>query len=255
MAITVNPVNDVPVCSADTSSGDEDADQSGTLACTDARQRPADLQQGRRARTTAARPSTPTAPGATAPNANFNGSDSFTFRANDGTVNSNTVTLSITVDSVNDAPVCSADTSSGNEDADQSGTITCTDADGDALTYAKVGGPATARRRSTSDGSWSYSPDANFNGSDSFTFRANDGSDNSNTATMSITVNAVNDAPVCQDLSLATAKNVAVGGTVTCTDVENDPLVLRVSTRARQRHGRSRSTRPPAPSPTRRTWT
>ena len=54
---------------------------------------------------------------------------------------------------------------------------------------------------------------------------------------MSITVNAVNDAPVCQDLSLATAKNVAVGGTVTCTDVENDPLVLRVSTPPGQRHG------------------
>ena len=229
MTITVNDTNDAPVCSADSSSGAEDADQTGTLSCTDLDNDPL----------TYSKVASPDNGSATVdpdgswtytPDANFHGSDSFTFRANDGTANSNTVTLSITVTSVNDAPVCSADTSSGNEDADQSGTITCTDAEGDALTYAKVGGPSDGSATVDADGSWSYSPDANFNGSDSFTFRANDGSDNSNTATMSITVNAVNDAPVCQDLSLATAKNVAVGGTVTCTDVENDPLVLRVST-------------------------
>ena len=229
MAITVNGTNDAPVCSPDSSSGDEDADQTGNLSCNDLDNDPLTYSK-------VASPDNGSAtvdPGGSwtyTPDPDFHGSDSFTFRANDGTVNSNTVTLSITVDSVNDAPVCSADTSSGNEDTDQSGTITCADTEGDALTYAKVGGASDGSATVDADGSWSYSPDTNFNGSDSFTFRANDGSDNSNTATMSITVNAVNDAPVCQDLSLATAKNVAVAGTVNCTDVENDPLVLRVST-------------------------
>ena len=229
MAITVNNTNDAPVCSDDSSAGAEDADQTGALSCTDLDNDPLTYSK-------VASPSNgnatvhPDGSWTYSPDADFNGADSFTFRANDGTANSATVTMTITVTAVNDEPVCSADTTSGNEDVDQTGTITCTDAEGDVLTYAKVGGPSDGSATVDGDGSWTYTPDANFNGSDSFTFRANDGSDNSNTATMSITVNPVNDAPVCQDLSLATAKNVAVGGTVTCSDVENDPLVLRIGT-------------------------
>ena len=74
----------------------------------------------------------------------------------------------------------------------------CTDADGDTLTYTKVAGPSHGTATvDLNDGSWSYTPNANYNGPDSFTFRANDGTVNSTTVAMSITVDAVNDAPVC----------------------------------------------------------
>ncbi len=136
--------------------------------------------------------------------------------------------MSLTVDPVNDAPVCSADTSSGDEDTDQTGTITCTDADGDSLDYSKVAGPSHGSATVDTNGAWSYTPSANYNGPDSFTFRANDGTVNSSTVTMSLTVDPVNDKPVCSGVTLSTDKNVPVDGTVTCTDQENDTLTLRV---------------------------
>jgi hypothetical protein len=71
-----------------------------------------------------------------------------------------------------------------------------TDPEHASLTASQVSGPAHAQSFTlSSDGSFSYTPAADFNGSDSFTYQANDGSANSNTATVTITVNPVNDAP------------------------------------------------------------
>ena len=103
--------------------------------------------------------------------------------------------MSITVTAVNDAPVCAPDTSSGNEDAGQSGTLSCTDVDDDPLTYSKVADPTDGGATVDPDGSWTYTPDPDFSGADSFTFRANDGTLDSSAATMTITVNGTNDAP------------------------------------------------------------
>jgi hypothetical protein len=70
------------------------------------------------------------------------------------------------------------------------------DGDTDALTAQLVTGPAHAQSYSlSSNGSLSYAPEANFNGSDSFTYRANDGQANSNDAIVTISVIAVNDSP------------------------------------------------------------
>ena len=71
-----------------------------------------------------------------------------------------------------------------------------TDVDGDTLTAVLVSGPAHGTLTLNADGSFTYTPDANYNGSDSFTYKANDGSADSNVATVSLTVSAVNDAPV-----------------------------------------------------------
>jgi VCBS repeat-containing protein len=73
--------------------------------------------------------------------------------------------------------------------------INDSDADGDALSAVLVAGPAHGAVTLNSDGSFSYKPDADFNGTDSFTYKANDGANDSNIATVSITVNPVNDAP------------------------------------------------------------
>ena len=73
------------------------------------------------------------------------------------------------------------------------------DVDGDALTFAVTSGPSNGSYDGTT-----YTPNDNFNGSDSFTYTANDGSTDSDAATVSITINAVNDAPVANDVSVAT---------------------------------------------------
>src|SRR4029079_1632698 len=126
----------------------------------------------------------------------------FTYKVHDGTVDGNTVTVSITVNPVNDAPVAVADSYSVNEDA----TLTLaaatgvlandTDADLDALTAIKVSDPAHGSVTLNSNGSFTYTPNANYNGPDGFTYKVHDGTVDGNTVTVSITVNPVNDAPV-----------------------------------------------------------
>lgn len=69
------------------------------------------------------------------------------------------------------------------------------DADGDALTAELASGPASGSLALNSDGSFSYTPNAGFAGTDSFVYRAHDGALYSNSASVSITVNAIVNAP------------------------------------------------------------
>ncbi len=113
--------------------------------------------------------------------------------------------MTITVNAVNDAPTAANDSFSTDEDtaltinavagvlADDS------DVDGDPLTAVLVSGPGHGSLTLNADGSFTYTPAANFNGADSFTYQANDGSASSNVATVSLTVNAVNDPPAASN--------------------------------------------------------
>ena len=131
------------------------------------------------------------------PVANYNGTDSFTYSVNDGKGGSNTYTVSITVSPVNDAPVAGNDTITLNEDTVKTGTLpTATDVDGDTVTYAKATNPAHGAVVVNANGTYTYTPLADYNGADSFTYTVNDGKGGSNTDTVSITVSPINDAPV-----------------------------------------------------------
>ena len=66
-----------------------------------------------------------------------------------------------------------------------------TDVDGDALTAVQVSPPSNGGLTLNADGSFTYTPDPDFNGADSFTYLVNDGAADSNTATVNITVNPV----------------------------------------------------------------
>ena len=130
------------------------------------------------------------------PNPDFNGTDSFTFTANDGAAGFDIATVTLTVNPVNDAPVAQDGSASGAEDTPISGTVVATDVDGPTLTYALGVQAAHGTVVVNTNGSYTYTPNLNFNGSDSFTFTANDGAGGSDTATVTLTVNPVNDAPV-----------------------------------------------------------
>ena len=112
---------------------------------------------------------------------------------------------------VNDAPVAVNDIYSTNEDTPL--TVTApgvlandTDIDGDALTAQLLAVPANGTLTLNSNGSFTYTPAANYNGPDSFTYRASDGTGSSNTATVTITVIPVNDAPVITAQPIAATK-------------------------------------------------
>jgi VCBS repeat-containing protein len=168
------------------------------------------------------------------PNANFNGTDSFTYRANDGTEDSLTAMVTISVNPVNDPPVAADDDYSTDEDSDLTildpGVLTNdSDVEGDSLTASIGSTPSNGTLVMSSDGSFTYSPDPNFNGTDSFTYRAGDGTDNSNVATVIMTVNPVNDPPVAVDDAYSTDEDTvltitAPGVLASDSDVEGDSL-------------------------------
>src|SRR5439155_330423 len=96
-----------------------------------------------------------------------------------------------------------------------------TDVDGDSLTVGTprpVSGPIHGTLTLNANGSFTYSPAANFNGTDSFTYKANDGTADSNVATVTLTVTAVNDAPVANNDSATTAEDTSVSVHVLAND-------------------------------------
>ena len=149
------------------------------------------------------------------PAANFNGGDAFTYQASDGRAYSNVASVTITVASVPDAPVAQDDRLQTYEDLPLTvpapGVLANDgDGDGDPLTAVLMDGPAHGTLALNPDGSFTYAPAANFNGSDAFTYKASDGSPTSNLATVTITVSAVPDAPVAGDDSYSTSQGTPI---------------------------------------------
>jgi N-acetylneuraminic acid mutarotase len=163
------------------------------------------------------------------PAANYHGPDSFTFKANDGTADSNVATVTLTITPVNDAPVALAGSATTPEETAVSVTLGSTDVDGDTLTYTVVTGPSHGTLSGTGN-SRTYTPVANYHGPDAFTFKANDGKEDSNVATVTLTVTPVNDAPVAHPGAETTAEDTPVAVTLGSTDVDGDTLTYTVVT-------------------------
>ena len=158
------------------------------------------------------------------PNANFNGSDSFTVAVTDDEGNTETQVVSLTVTSVGDPGSFSGDTSiTGLEDDSAiTGTLVFTDAiDGDsapnyAITSESSNGTASI---DAATGAWSYTPNANFNGSDSLTVAVTDDEGHTETQVVSLLVEAVNDAPTLDALSDVTRNEGDGEQTVSLTGI------------------------------------
>tara|TARA_A100000164_G_scaffold239376_1_gene212665 strand:+ start:630 stop:3659 length:3030 start_codon:yes stop_codon:yes gene_type:complete len=169
------------------------------------------------------------------PNENFNGTDTFTFEATDDrTFRRNVATATITVNAVNDAPAANDVTASMDENKIagryQPVTITldATDVDGDALTYFKQSDPTNGTLGSITNNQVVYTPNQDFNGEDTFIYKATDGNADSNGATVTVTVNAVNDAPVTQNVSFTTDEDTPYTESYTAyvSDVDGDDLTI-----------------------------
>ncbi len=163
------------------------------------------------------------------PEADFNGTDAFSFVVNDGQEDSQTALVEITVTPVNDAPLANAQTLAVAEDASLVLILTGSDVDGDALTYAVAGAPMHGSLQGTAP-NLTYVPIENYNGPDSLTFSVSDGVLGSDLAVISITVTAVNDAPVADAQQVSTDEDQALSVTLTGSDVDGDALTYSVST-------------------------
>jgi len=130
------------------------------------------------------------------PALNYNGTDGLAFTVSDGMATSAAAPVTITVTTVNDAPVAADESYSVLQGSALSvaapGVLANdTDVDSSSLTAVIVTPPSSGALTLNSNGSFTYTPNPGFRGSDSFTYRAIDGSLGSNAATVSIAVNAV----------------------------------------------------------------
>ena len=157
------------------------------------------------------------------PALNYYGPDTFTYKANDGLADSNVATVTITVTPVNDAPVAQDQYVTTPEDTALEITMVATDVDGNTLTYAIVDEPAHGEVELI-DNIATYTPAFNYFGEDSFTFKANDGTVDSNVATITIMTTAVNDVPIAEDQAVTTIEETPIDITLTAVDIEGDPL-------------------------------
>jgi hypothetical protein len=149
------------------------------------------------------------------PTTNFNGAASFTYKATDGVAESNSATASITVAAVNHSPVAVNDSLTTPEDTAVTYTAAQllgndTDVDGNTLTISSVTNVTGGTVVLNGDGTVTFTPTANFNGAASFSYKATDGVAESNLATVSITVAAINDPPVAINDSLTATQDIPV---------------------------------------------
>ncbi len=173
------------------------------------------------------------------PNANYNGTDSFTYTATDGTATGNAATVSITVTEINDAPHAADDTLTITEDDAPLIDVLDNDTDADkgttadeALTIQSVG-TAAHGLASLEDGQIRYTPVSNWSGSDSFSYTIEDRKGVTSTASVHITVNPYNDPPAfsgVEDIYTVTEDSSAddTENTIhfSITDIETDHASL-----------------------------
>jgi hypothetical protein len=170
------------------------------------------------------------------PATGFSGQDAFNFKAidNQGT-ESNTATVTVTINKVNSAPTATDDTASANADTPVVISVLNNDSDPDgnnsltidSITKQPSSGTATINKN---DGTITYTPNSGFTGTDTFEYSISDGNGGTDTAKVTVTVNAVNHAPVASDVELTTDQDKPVSITLKATDSDQgDTLTFSVS--------------------------
>ena len=233
MTIDVTSVNDVPVANDDSYTTNEDTALTATLA-TGVLKNDTDVEGDPLTATLVTGPAHGTltfnANGTFTyvPDANYNGADSFTYKVNDGTDDSNVATVNLTVKPVNDAPVAANVSATVAEDNPLTGTLTATDVDGDTLTFSKATNPSHGTVTVSAAGAYTYTPAANYFGPDSFTYTVSDGNGGTVTKTVTIDVTSVNDVPVVFNESRTVVDDTTATGNVLTndSDVEGDTLAV-----------------------------
>ena len=173
------------------------------------------------------------------PNADFNGPTTIQYTIDDGNGGSDTATVTINVAPVNDAPVAEDDTGATQEDVPVTFTAAellanDSDVDGDALTITAVGPSTNGTAVLNADGSVTFTPTTDFNGTASFVYSVEDGQGGSDTATVTITIPPANDAPIAvDDGPLSTNEDTPLTGIDVLgndTDADGDPLTVTSAT-------------------------
>ncbi|MEM7365463.1 MAG: Ig-like domain-containing protein [Pseudomonadota bacterium] len=155
------------------------------------------------------------------PNANYSGADSFSILVTDDAGAHIMLTINVTVTAQNDAPTITASNSTTSEDTTVNSSVSMTDPDLGDIPVASLGsGPSNGFVTVNADGTYTYTPLANFAGSDNFSVVATDGSGATFVKEITVTVTPVNDAPIGVDATHTVAENTPFNATLTMSDVD-----------------------------------
>ncbi|MEM7731901.1 MAG: Ig-like domain-containing protein, partial [Pseudomonadota bacterium] len=181
----------------------------------------------------------------------FEGTDRFTYQIDDGNGGVVQGTVSVTVTGVNDAPIAGSSDIELDEDGSFSGNLIdfASDIDNsdDELTFSSIngnlgedseggfqvdptsdGGPLNGSVVINGDGTYTYTPNPNFNGTDSFGYQVTDADGGSSVGTIFVTVNPVDDVPIANDLSFSGIEDDELSGTVTAENPDSENLSFSV---------------------------
>ena len=189
IAITVTPVNDIPVALDTSIATSEDTACTGQLTATD----PDGDTLTFTLATGPAEGSVTISPAGAftyTPAANANGDDSFSFAVSDGSASA-TAAVSVTINPVNDPPTAHGTAITVDQGATVSGTLSASDSDGDPLNFNLATGPGKGSVSLADDGSFTYQADSDATGSDTFSFTVSDGHAQSPPATVTVTISEV----------------------------------------------------------------
>ena len=166
------------------------------------------------------------------PNENYSGEDSFTYAivSVDGQVSTATVSLSVVP--VNDAPIAQDDQLICPEDESLTSidlVANDVDPDGDTLTVVDVQSSNGADITFNEDGTINYKPAPNYVGTDTLTYTVEDGAGAVSTATITVEVTPINDAPVAEDFALTTTQDESINSIdvlSSASDVDGDTISM-----------------------------
>lgn len=163
------------------------------------------------------------------PAAGYSGDDAFEFVASDGDASSEPALVGITVTAINEPPVAADVEAETDEDESVTVYLSANDPDSDDVTFAIESGAAhgsVSQLEQTGPMSATvlYRPQANYHGSDSFTFVVDDGDLESEVATATIDIDSVNDAPEVENQRVTLQYGERVEIMLAGSDVDGDEL-------------------------------
>jgi subtilisin family serine protease len=173
------------------------------------------------------------------PDPDFAGADTFDYTVDDGTGNSDTGSVAVTVTPLNDAPTAVDDVLVTLRDTAGSVDVLAndTDVDDDALAVTSISTPGHGSATLEADGTITYQPAAGYDGADGFDYAIGDGAGGSASGHVAVTVVAVNQPPTAVDDTASVAEDGSESIDVVDNDIDPDGGALSVSALGQPSHG------------------
>ena len=173
------------------------------------------------------------------PATDYVGSDSFTVNVSDNNGGTTSSAITIHVVEGNAAPTIENSENNTTKNTAVNGQVEGTDANGDELTYTKGSDPVHGSVTVNADGTYTYTPETNYVGDDSFKVTVSDGKGGTTEATVTIHVSAVNGAPTAatDTQNITTSYGTPAAGDLGVTDPDGDSLTYEVKDGEKPAHG------------------